>query len=323
MVIQSLMYGNMAFSSIRSMSPARGSFLVFARQRQGKEVKVSRRTRNTPIVVPNETRLDPLTAYKPKNSIQSTYVDNMMNNRCSIVIAYGPAGTGKTLLACVYAVRRLIDGDVKRLIMTRPAVAVEGEELGFLPGDLIDKMSPYTQPLFDILHEFYTKNEVKKMLADGIIEVSPLAFMRGRTFKDAIIIADEMQNSTPNQMLMLATRVGSNSKLIITGDLQQSDRGVENGLSDLLDRLKRRCTTQIKVSDMSMCDVFRSKAASEIIDIYNDSPMMRGTYPSDGFENHIKNKIRKIEDELREYEVITLDEDDIIYPPSFKALWDA
>jgi phosphate starvation-inducible protein PhoH len=318
------MYGNTAFSSIRSLSPTRGSFLIFARQRQGKEGKEARRTRISPVVL-DAPQLDPLTAYKPKNIIQSTYMDNMTNNRCSIVISYGPAGTGKTLLACVYAVRRLIDGDVKRLIMTRPAVAVEGEELGFLPGDLVDKMSPYTQPLFDILHEFYTKTEVKKMLADGVIEVSPLAFMRGRTFKDAIIIADEMQNSTPTQMLMLATRIGLNSKLIITGDLQQSDRGMENGLSDLLDRLRKRCikSTQIKVSDMSACEVLRSKAASEIIDIYSESPMVRATSSSSRFENHIKNKIQKIEEGLREYEDITLDENDIIYPPSFQSLWDS
>lgn len=231
---------------------------IFAKERKCKSIKS-----DTP-----KRKLAP--EYKASNRYQSEYISHINDIETHMVVAHGPAGTGKTLFACVHAVKCLIAGDVKKLILTRPAVAVEGEELGFLPGDLVDKMSPFTQPLFDILHEFYSKTEVKMMISAGIIEVSPLAFMRGRTFKDAIIIADEMQNSTPNQMLMLTTRIGTKSKLIITGDLQQSDIGLNNGLSDLLYRLRGRCmkTTKIQVSDMSGCPVMRSEVVAEIIDIY-------------------------------------------------------
>lgn len=244
---------------------SRASFFLSVKERKCKSANVDTPRRS---IAPE---------YKPKNDIQVEYIRNMLDKNTDMVIAHGPAGTGKTLFACVHAVNSLISGDVKRLILTRPAVAVEGEELGFLPGDLVDKMSPYTQPLFDILHEFYSKTQVKMMISAGIIEVSPLAFMRGRTFKDAIIIADEMQNSTPNQMLMLATRIGTNSKLIITGDLQQSDRNDNNGLADLLNRVKYRYMneTRIRVSDMSACEVLRSKVVREVIDLYTPKTVMR------------------------------------------------
>jgi phosphate starvation-inducible PhoH-like protein len=206
------------------------------------------------------------------NEEQDFYINCMNDPKTGIVISYGPAGTGKTLLACVDAIKKLESGKVNKIILTRPSITVEGEDLGFLPGGLTEKMSPYTQPLFDVFREFYSKDDVTGMITDGIIEVTPLAFMRGRTFKNSIIIADEMQNSTPEQMKMLTTRVGMNSTMIITGDLQQSDLGHRNGLSDLLDRMNSRKTYsgRIKVIDMSSCEVLRSPVASEMIDIYNN-----------------------------------------------------
>lgn len=247
---------SVAFKSVSPMQRLNLSVLANARKSKGISGDAPRRA-----LVPE---------YKANNHIQTEYIKHMNDVDTNMVVAHGPAGTGKTLFACLHAVKSLVAGDAKRLVLTRPAVAVEGEELGFLPGDLVAKMSPFTQPLFDILHEFYSKTEVKLMLSNGIIEVSPLAFMRGRTFKDAIIIADEMQNSTPNQMLMLATRIGNKSKLIITGDLDQSDRLLDNGLADLLVKLNGRCmrTTKIQVSDMTGSPILRSEVVAEIIDIY-------------------------------------------------------
>jgi phosphate starvation-inducible PhoH-like protein len=224
--------------------------------------------------LPPQLKMQPTkqSSYVAMNKEQDLYMHYMNDPITGIVISYGPAGTGKTLFACVNAIRKLASGKIKNIILTRPSIAVEGEELGFLPGDLTEKMSPYTQPLFDIFHEFYSKDAVKEMIADGIIEVAPLAFMRGRTFKYSIIIADEMQNSTPQQMKMLTTRIGMNSTLIITGDLEQSDLGHHNGLYDLLNKLNSRksYTGRIKVVDMSLCKVLRSPVVSEIIDIYNN-----------------------------------------------------
>ena len=129
-------------------------------------------------------------------------------------------------------------GNVNKIILTRPIVPVEEEELGFLPGNLVKKMDPWTRPIFDIFSEFYQQHEIENMIHCGILEISPLAYMRGRTFKRAFVIADEMQNSTPNQMLMLTTRIGDLSKLVITGDLNQSDRNMNNGLLDIINKLK-------------------------------------------------------------------------------------
>jgi phosphate starvation-inducible PhoH-like protein len=155
-------------------------------------------------------------------------------------------------------------------MLTRPVVSVE-EEIGFLPRSLVAKMDPWTRPIFDILSEFYQKKEIDFMVASGVIEISPLAFMRGRTFKKAFIIADEMQNSSPNQMLMLTTRIGEGSKMVITGDLKQSDRMVDNGLFDLMNKLKAfpDKVETIRLIEMENEDILRSEAVSKILDIYN------------------------------------------------------
>ena len=143
----------------------------------------------------------------PKNPNQVNYISKLLDSSQSIIFATGPAGTGKTMLSVLAAIKNLKDGLVERLIFTRPAIGVEDEQHGFLPGDLNAKMEPWTKPIFDVLREYYNSKEIQLMIQEGVIEISPLAFMRGRTFKDSFIIADEMQNATPNQMKMLLTRI--------------------------------------------------------------------------------------------------------------------
>ena len=209
--------------------------------------------------------------YNPRGVNQEQYVKWLDDSDVSILLGVGPAGTGKTLFACNAAVKALKSGDVNKIIMTRPVVPVE-EDIGFLPGDLIAKMNPWTRPIFDILTEFYLQKDIDAMLQSGVIEISPLAFMRGRTFKRAFILADEMQNSSPNQMLMLTTRLGEGSKMVITGDLKQSDRSVDNGLAELMRKLKvyGNCDS-IKMVEMETSDVERSATVSKILDIYSFS----------------------------------------------------
>jgi len=211
--------------------------------------------------------------YLPKSENQKKYVECLKKSDMKIVIGVGAAGTGKTLFACCEAVSQLKIGAVQKIIMTRPVVPVE-EEIGFLPGSLVHKMDPWTRPIFDILLEFYSQKDIDSMVHGGVIEISPLGFMRGRTFKRAFIIADEMQNSSPNQMLMLATRIGDDSKMVITGDLKQSDRGHDNGLADLLGKIKAagavssNFTRGIGYVEFGGGDIQRSPIVSDVLRIY-------------------------------------------------------
>jgi phosphate starvation-inducible PhoH-like protein len=212
-------------------------------------------------------------AYIPKSVNQQLYVDALNNDTTKMILATGPAGTGKTLFACKRAIDMLSAGKLNKIVITRPLVTVE-EDLGFLPGNIDKKMSPWTRPIFDIFLECYTRAELDKMLYENVIEVSPLAFMRGRTFKDTFIIADEMQNSSPGQMQMLTTRIGKGSKLVITGDLNQSDRTDPNGLKDIVDKMtlyyKNNPATNKMVDCISLdaTDIQRSKLVKHMIDIY-------------------------------------------------------
>jgi len=214
------------------------------------------------------------TNYKPLSGNQKQYVDALHNSQAKIVIATGPAGTGKTLFPCIASIDMLLEGKINKIVITRPLVTVE-EDLGFLPGSMYDKMSPWTRPIFDIFLECYSKKDFDKMLLDNTIEVAPLAFMRGRTFKDACIIADEMQNGSPNQMEMLTTRIGKGSRLFITGDLKQSDiRGNVNGLNDIVSRVsayyKQNPSIQrmVELVSLDADDIQRSKIVKHMIDIY-------------------------------------------------------
>jgi phosphate starvation-inducible PhoH-like protein len=153
--------------------------------------------------------------------------------------------------------------------MTRPAVGVEDEKHGFLPGNLVAKMEPWTRPLLDVLREYYRPQEIAAMIDDQVIEIAPLAFMRGRTFKNAWVIADEMQNATPAQCKMLMTRIGSNSKIIITGDVEQADRQQgENGLMDLCERLKKGGVEGIAVCHLDSRDVQRHRIIGSVLRLY-------------------------------------------------------
>jgi phosphate starvation-inducible PhoH-like protein len=201
---------------------------------------------------------------RPKTVNQKNYVDAIDEN--TIVFGIGPAGTGKTYLAMAKAVQALQRKEVSRIILTRPAVEA-GERLGFLPGTLTDKIDPYLRPLFDALHEMMDPDSVPKLMATGTIEVAPLAFMRGRTLNDSFIILDEAQNTTPEQMKMFLTRLGFNSKMVVTGDVTQID--LPNGNSGL------KVATSIlgKVDDMKFCvldssDVVRHSLVAKIVDAY-------------------------------------------------------
>ena len=182
---------------------------------------------------------------KPRNQSQSKFLNYLKNKDYRIVLASGPAGTGKTLFGIEHGIRNFILGNVEKLIFTRPVVSVD-EDIGYLPGTLEEKMAPWIRPIYDILYNFVSPKEVEHLISEKSIEISPLGFMRGRTFKNCWIVADEMQNSSVSQMKMLLTRIGENSRLIITGDLEQNDRkGEINGLEDFLDKIKGRRSSSI------------------------------------------------------------------------------
>jgi phosphate starvation-inducible PhoH-like protein len=213
--------------------------------------------------------------YSPKSLNQKKYIDYLNDENIKLIIAIGPAGTGKTLFACLKAITELRNGEINKLVITRPVVTVE-EDIGFLPGNIVKKMDPWTRPIFDLFLEFFSKSELDNYIHNNIIEISPLAFMRGRTFKNAFIIADEMQNSSPNQMKMLTTRIGTNSKMVITGDLNQTDIVNNNGLSDLINRLNsyqrhidNNITETINIVEFQKRDIERSDVVKKIIDIYD------------------------------------------------------
>jgi phosphate starvation-inducible PhoH-like protein len=208
-------------------------------------------------------------ALLPRNKNQETYLQKLQDERKNIVFAIGPAGTGKTLLAVLNGIKLLQEGVIDKIIVTRPAVSVD-EDIGFLPGTLNEKMAPWTRPIFDVLGEYYQTKEIAQMLEDGIIEISPLAYMRGRTFKNAYIIADEMQNATQNQMKMLLTRLGENSTMVVTGDLAQADRLKDNGLIDFIGKIEGRKLQHIDVVRFDQKDIERHKAVAEVLHLYGD-----------------------------------------------------
>ena len=187
----------------------------------------------------------------PRNLKQRYLLSLLENPNKHISFAIGPAGTGKTLISTLFAIKKFNEGEIKKIVITRPAVSVD-EQHGFLPGTLVEKMSPWTRPMFDIFEEYYAPYQIETMVKDNVIEIAPLAYMRGRTFKNALIIADEMQNATDSQMKMLLTRVGENSKMVVTGDLEQHDRGYhDNGLKMFVDRLVQYQSDMIGVVEFT------------------------------------------------------------------------
>ena len=202
----------------------------------------------------------------PKTLGQKSYYYALKNN--DVVFGIGPAGTGKTYLAVVFAVAALKNNEVKKIILTRPAVEA-GESLGFLPGDLKEKVDPYLRPLYDALHDMLGVEQTEKLIEKGVIEIAPLAYMRGRTLEDAYVILDEAQNTTDNQMKMFLTRLGFRSKMIVTGDISQIDlpRNTTSGLVRALDILEG--VKGISFIHLSAMDVVRHPVVQRIIERYD------------------------------------------------------
>lgn len=186
-----------------------------------------------------------------------------------LCFAVGPAGSGKTFLAICLAVKALKSKQVRRIILSRPAVEA-GEKLGFLPGEMKDKLDPYLQPLYDALGELIPAPKLKDLIDTGVIQIAPLAFMRGRTLSDAVVILDEAQNTTPQQMKMFLTRLGMNSKMIVTGDLTQVDlpRGVTSGLRDAVEKL-HHLPSSIGFIHFDKVDIVRHPLVAQIVDVYD------------------------------------------------------
>ena len=207
---------------------------------------------------------------KPINKNQTEYFKLLLEKKKKIIFATGPAGTGKTLFAAEQGVRNFLLGNIEKLIFTRPSVSVD-EDLGYLPGSLEEKMAPWIRPIYDILYQHISAKEVSALIEEKYIEISPLGFMRGRTFKNAWIVADEMQNSTISQMKMLLTRLGENSCLVITGDLQQYDKihtDDANGLEDFLLRFKNKPSKNISSVEFNIHDIQREEVVKEVLEIY-------------------------------------------------------
>ena len=206
---------------------------------------------------------------KPKNIHQEKYTRLLKNSQRKIIVATGPAGTGKTLFATEYGIKELLQGNYEKLIFTRPSVTVD-EDLGYLPGTLEEKMAPWVRPIFDVLYQFISPQEVKQYMENKTIEIAPLGFMRGRTFKHAWIVADEMQNSTISQMKMLLTRLGENSRLVVTGDLEQYDcPNNMNGLEDFLNKFRGRSSSNISNIEFERDDILREEVVKEVLELYS------------------------------------------------------
>ena len=221
----------------------------------------------------NQSRIDNMLA--PRTENQAAYIHQVQTNTITLVI--GPAGTGKTFLAIGVAVQELVKGTYKKIVLTRPAVEAAGEKLGALPGDAMEKLNPYMIPLYDSLEKLLGKVEVERLLEIGIIEVVPLAYMRGRTLEDAFIIMDEAQNASPEQVKMMLTRLGARSKMVITGDLAQSDipsfmsggKKRRNGLEDAV--LRFSDVEGIAVVLLKICDIQRHPLVGLVIKAYEKS----------------------------------------------------
>jgi phosphate starvation-inducible protein PhoH and related proteins len=216
---------------------------------------------------PKLTMLDGGKYLRPRTDGQSRYVSAMRDN--DVVICVGPAGTGKTFLAVGWAVTLLRQGAVKKIVLVRPAVEA-GERLGFLPGDLVAKINPYLRPLFDSLNDMMEPDQVRRYMENDIIEIVPLAYMRGRTLNNAVIILDEGQNATTAQMKMFLTRMGNNSKIVVTGDMTQTDlpRTIKSGLVDAVHRLKN--IERLAIVHLDEHDIVRHPLVQNIVKAYEE-----------------------------------------------------
>lgn len=211
-----------------------------------------------------------ITARNPK---QAEYLEAIRKNH--LVFGLGPAGTGKTFLGVAQAVQMLVSGEIDRLILSRPAVEA-GERLGFLPGTMQEKVDPYLRPIYDALHDMLPPDQIAKRLAEGTIEIAPLAFMRGRTLANSMVLLDEAQNTTVSQMKMALTRIGEGSRMVVTGDLSQTDlpSGTKSGLQDAVDVLKG--VDDVAFVEFSEAEVVRSRIVKSIVAAYDKRDRTHG-----------------------------------------------
>lgn len=204
----------------------------------------------------------------PRNVSQEFFIDQLENPDVDIVFAVGPAGTGKSYLATLFAIKCLKEGSVKKIVITRPNVALDDRDIGFLPGDIYGKMAPWTRPILEIFEEYYSASQIAHMIENNVIELLPMAYVRGRTLKNAVVILDEAQNTTRNSMVSALTRIGEGSKMIITGDTKQSDRGNSNGLTDFLTRYKQN--PRISLVQFTQMDVERHPVIHTLLEWYGE-----------------------------------------------------
>jgi len=207
----------------------------------------------------------------PRNLAQEDLVSSLQNPANHITFAIGSAGTGKTLLGTLHAIKALKEGIIEKIVITRPNISVDDRDIGFLPGSIIEKMSPWMMPILDVFAEYFTQPEIEAMLEEKVIEMVPLAYIRGRTFKQSLVLFDEAQNSTASSMLSVLTRLGEDSQMVVTGDLAQSDRGRDNGLLDFVERFERNPQPGISVVKFGVKDVERSDAVRQVLALYPDS----------------------------------------------------
>jgi phosphate starvation-inducible PhoH-like protein len=223
----------------------------------------------------NFTQATPLRKKKitllPRNVIQETYIEALEDQTLPIIVSTGPAGTGKTYLASLAAIKALNEGLVDKIIITRPNRAVSGNDIGFLPGGITEKMDPWVRPILDVFKEFYSTKEIEDMIEHNKLEFSPLAYMRGRTFKNAFIIADEMQNTTLDEIKMILTRIGENCRMVVDGDQKQSDIGVNNGLSYFIGLIEKTSSNNIRLIEFKRQHVIRSEVVAEVLSLFEGS----------------------------------------------------
>jgi phosphate starvation-inducible PhoH-like protein len=207
--------------------------------------------------------------FKPKTENQQIYQKLLDNQNENLIIATGPPGSGKTLMACISAINHLKEGTIQKIIITRPTISID-ENIGFLPGSIETKMKPWTIPIFDIFEKYYTKSQIKNMIDIGQIEICPLGFMQGRTFDFCFVIGDEMEHSTIEQMYLFLTRLGLKSRMVITGDLAQNKKCINNGLHDLISKFKmNQNMNNINLVELDNEDVQRSELVQQIVKMYN------------------------------------------------------
>jgi phosphate starvation-inducible PhoH-like protein len=200
--------------------------------------------------------------------MQKHYVSLLNDPTKPLVVCTGPAGTGKTMFACRTALEQLKVKQVDQIVITKPLVSVEGEDVGFLPGNMRSKMSPWIESYLDIFKEYYSKTQLEDMIKHDIIKLAPLAYCRGNTYSNSFVICDESQNTTPRQLKMLLTRLGENSKMVLIGDMEQQDNHGVSGLLDFIERLEGKNHEEISRIQLSDADVCRSSLVKYILKLY-------------------------------------------------------